>query len=150
MRIPLLCATALLLLAQPVLAEERTSGKGVRQEGEASYYRGGQDGNSKTATGEKVDPNSNTAASRDLPPGTEATVTNKKTGQSTDVRVNDRGPARKDRTIDLSEKAAKDIGMDKTGTAPVTVEAKPEKQKDPKVRQQIEQLGERPSKGSGQ
>src|SRR3712207_2665928 len=114
MRSLFLCATALLLLTQPVQAEEQKSGKGIRQEGEASYYRGGQDGNSKTATGEKVNRDSNTAASRDLPLGTEATVTNKKTGQSTDVRINDRGPDRKDRTIDLSEKAAKDIGAKKT------------------------------------
>jgi len=144
MRAIIAAAATLLLTAQPALAEDKPA-KGVQQQGEASYYRGGQDGNTRTATGEPVDPNSNTAASRDLPLGTEATVTNERTGQSTDVRINDQGPARKDRVIDLSRKAAEDIGMEKSGTAPVTIEADPAKQKDPKVRQQLEQLGERPS-----
>ncbi|WP_207461196.1 septal ring lytic transglycosylase RlpA family protein [Azospirillum sp. SYSU D00513] len=127
---------------QPSVAQESQSGT-VQQQGEASYFRGGQDGNTKTATGEGVDPNGNTAASRDLPLGTEATVTNKETGQSTDVRINDRGPSRDDRVIDLSKKAAEDIGMEKTGTAPVTVEADPAKQKDPRTREALEQLGEK-------
>jgi len=150
MKRSLLCAAALMLLAQPGYAEDRSPAKGKRQEGTASYYRGGQDGNSKTATGEKVDPGSNTAASRDLPLGTEATVTNRETGQSTDLRINDQGPARKDRVIDLSQKGAKDIGMDKTGTARVTVEADPRKQKDPQVRRKLEQVGEAPTKGAAQ
>ncbi|WP_448207011.1 septal ring lytic transglycosylase RlpA family protein [Azospirillum sp. sgz302134] len=143
----------LLLLGQPALAPNAFAkdkpAKGVHQEGEASYYRGGQSGHSKTTTGEPVDPNSNAAASRDLPPGTEATVTNKNTGQSTDVRVNDRGPERKDRVIDLSKKSAGDIGMEKTGKAPVTVQADPAKQKDPKVRRQVEQMGERSGNETG-
>ncbi len=134
---------ALLTTFQPSVAQESQSGT-VQQKGKASYFRGGQDGNTKTATGEGVDPNGNTAASRDLPLGTEATVTNKETGQSTDVRINDRGPSRDDRVIDLSKKAAEDIGMEKTGTAPVTVEADPAKQKDPRTREALEQLGEKP------
>ena len=55
--------------------------------------------------------NKATAASRDLPLGSKAKVTNEKTGQSTDVRITDRGPSRKDRKIDVSRKAADDIGM---------------------------------------
>ncbi len=150
MRALLASTAALLLVASPALAEDKPA-NGVHQEGEASYFRGGQDGNSKTATGERVDPNSPTAASRDLPLGTEATVTNQKTGQSTDVRINDRGPTRDDRVIDLSKKAAGDIGMEKTGKAPVTVDVDPAKQKDPQTRQKLEQLGERPATGtSGQ
>jgi rare lipoprotein A len=49
-------------------------------------------------------------------------VTNPETGQSTDVRINDRGPTRQDRVIDLSKKAAGDIGMQKQGVVPVTVQ----------------------------
>jgi rare lipoprotein A len=117
---------AILLSVAPVAvaAEDPAPGEGARQEGQASYFRGGQDGNTRTATGEPVDPRSDTAASRDLPLGSEATVTNKQTGQSVDVRITDRGPARQDRVIDLSEKAAEDIGMERTGVAPVTVEPK--------------------------
>jgi rare lipoprotein A len=94
------------------------------QQGQASFFNSGQDGHSKTASGKPVEPDKNTAASRDLPLGSEATVTNKKTGQSTDVEITDRGPVRKDRQIDVSRKAADDLGMTKSGTAPVTVQPK--------------------------
>jgi rare lipoprotein A len=113
----------------------------VQQNGQASYYNAGQSGHTRTANGDKVDPNSNTAASRDLPLGTNATVTNKATGRSTDVKVTDRGPVREDRKIDLSRKAAENVGMTKTGTAPVTINADPAKQSDPAVRQQLERQG---------
>jgi rare lipoprotein A len=110
----------------------------VQQNGQASYYSAGQSGHTKTANGDKVDPNSNTAASRDLPLGTKATVTNKATGRSTDVKITDRGPTRQDRKIDLSKKAAEDVGMTKTGTAPVDINADPAKQTDRVVTQQLE------------
>jgi peptidoglycan lytic transglycosylase len=51
-------------------------------------------------------------------------VTDKNTGKSTDVKVTDRGPTRRDRVIDLSKKSANDVGMEKQGTAPVTVQPK--------------------------
>ena len=88
-----------------------------------------------------MQPDRNTAASRTLPPGTNATVTNKATGQSTEVHVNDRGPVRQDRVIDLSKKAAGDVGMSKTGTAPVVVQADPNRQSDPAVRQKLLEQG---------
>lgn len=113
----------------------------VQQNGQASYYSAGQSGHTKTANGDKVDPSSNTAASRDLPLGTKATVTNKTTGKSTDVAITDRGPVRPDRKIDLSKKAAGDVGMTKTGTAPVTIKADPAQQTDPGVKQQLERQG---------
>lgn len=63
-----------------------------------------------------------TAASNKLPLGTTAKVTNLKTGKSTDVTVTDRGPALRHRTIDLSKKAAHDIGLNqKEGVAPVKI-----------------------------
>jgi len=113
----------------------------VQQNGQASYYNGGQDGHTKTASGTKVDPGSNTAASRDLPLGTKATVTNKNTGRSTDVEITDRGPTRQDRKIDVSKKAAGDVGMTKSGTAPVTIKADPAQQTDPAVKQKLERQG---------
>lgn len=130
-------AAAFGFLAVAASAQPKPSGGPVAQEGEASYFNKGVNGHTKTANGEPVQPDRNTAASRNLPLGTNATVTNKATGQSTDVHVNDRGPSRKDRTIDLSKKAAGDVGMSKTGTAPVVVKADPAKQTDPVVKQKL-------------
>ena len=107
--------TALLLIAAPSFAQ---------QQGMASYYRGGPSGHTVTKSGEPVNPNSNAAASPNLPVGSQATVTNRKTGKSEDVRITDRGPTRKGRVIDLSKKSAHDLGMEKSGTAPVTVQPK--------------------------
>ena len=107
---------AALLLATAAQAQPTT------QRGQASYFNGGVNGHSKTANGENVQPNANTAASRKLPLGSTAKVTNQETGQSTDVRITDRGPTRKDRVIDLSKKAAGDVGIEKQGVAPVTVQ----------------------------
>jgi peptidoglycan lytic transglycosylase len=78
----------------------------------------------QTKGGTTVNPNSNEAASPNLPLGSHATVTDQKTGKSTDVQVTDRGPTRQDRVIDLSKKSARDVGMEKSGTAPVTVQPK--------------------------
>jgi rare lipoprotein A len=113
--------TAMSLLALPSFAESQ---QGQTQRGQASYYKGGVGGHTQTKSGEPVNPNENQAASRNLPLGSTATVTNQKTGQSTDVKIEDRGPTRQDRVIDMSEKSANDIGMKKSGTAPVTVEPK--------------------------
>jgi rare lipoprotein A len=122
--------------------EQQQRPEAACQEGTVSFY--GHTGRSRTASGEPVDPEGRAAASRDLPLGTQATVTNRQTGQSTDVRVNDRGPTRTDRVIDLSQQAARDIGMVRSGTAPVRVEADPARQPDPAVREQLERRAERP------
>jgi rare lipoprotein A len=95
-----------------------------KKQGTASYYSGGQSGHTVTKSGAPVNPNSNAAASPNLPLGSQATVTNRKTGKSEDVRITDRGPTRNDRVIDLSKKSAHDLGMEKSGTAPVTVQPK--------------------------
>ena len=55
--------------------------------------------------------------------GTQATVTNLKTGDSVDVKINDRGPYVKGRDIDLSKRAAKELGITKEGVAAVKIEA---------------------------
>ncbi|MGH7874806.1 MAG: septal ring lytic transglycosylase RlpA family protein [Candidatus Binatia bacterium] len=94
----------------------------VEQFGEASSYGQGFDGK-KTATGEKFDQNKRTAAHPTLPLGTKATITNLKTGDSVDVKINDRGPYVKGRDIDVSKRAAKELGMTKDGVAPVKIEA---------------------------
>ena len=94
----------------------------IEQVGEASSYGRGFHGK-KTATGEKFDQNDRTAAHPTLPMGTQATVTNLETGNSVDVKINDRGPYVKGRDIDLSKRAAKELGMTKEGVAPVKIEA---------------------------
>lgn len=95
-----------------------------RRVGKASVYHDHFQGR-KTATGEIFSQHKLTAASRDLPLGSKATVTNRENGKSVDVEVNDRGPYVDGRVIDLSKTAAKQIGVDKQGVVPVIVEAKP-------------------------
>ena len=92
--------------------------------GKASFY-GGSDGSDgqTTANGEAFDRHDHTAASKTIPLGSEAKVTNLKTGKSTTVTVTDRGPHVPGRKIDLSKDAAKDIGLTKKeGVAPVKIE----------------------------
>ena len=76
-----------------------------------------------TAMGETYDMFGLTAAHKTLPLPTIAKVTNLDNGQSIIVRVNDRGPFHDDRLIDLSWGAAKALGFENQGIAPVVVEA---------------------------
>lgn len=87
---------------------------------EASYYGEGFVGR-PTASGEAFDPSQLTAAHRTLPFGSLVRVTNAASGKDVVVRINDRGPFHGNRDIDLSEAAAKEIGMIGSGTAKVTL-----------------------------
>lgn len=91
------------------------------QSGKASYYAKKFSGR-RTASGEPLHRDSLTCAHRSYPFGTLLKVTNITNGQHVVVRVNDRGPFRKGRIIDLSWGAAKALGMIAQGIAPVTVE----------------------------
>ncbi len=93
---------------------------GRPQTGAASWYGKAHAGR-KTASGERFDPNALTAAHRSLPFGTRVRVTNLENGKSVVVRVNDRGPFRGGRIIDLSRAAARAIGA--SGVTRVSVEA---------------------------
>jgi rare lipoprotein A len=73
----------------------------------------------KTASGERANPRALTAAHRTLPFGTRVKFTNKRNGRTVMVRINDRGPFKRGRIIDLTPAAAQRLGMD--GLAPVTV-----------------------------
>jgi rare lipoprotein A len=75
----------------------------------------------KTASGERADPKALTAAHRTLPFNTRVQVTNKKNGRTVTVRINDRGPFKAGRIIDLTPAAAQRLGFD--GLAPVTLSA---------------------------
>ena len=94
--------------------------------GKASYYGAELAGN-PTANGETFDPSELTAAHRTLPFGTRVRVTNERNGESVVVRINDRGPFHGNRVIDVSTAAAKEIGLKRTGTAPVVLERLPKK-----------------------
>ncbi len=85
--------------------------------GYASWYGEELNGN-RTATGERFDPAAITAAHRTLPLGSIAEVTSLDTGRTILVRINDRGPSRRDREIDLSRGAADQLG---TGAAVAAV-----------------------------
>ncbi|MEM9277625.1 MAG: septal ring lytic transglycosylase RlpA family protein [Pseudomonadota bacterium] len=90
----------------------------ARQCGGASWYAL----TSKTASGERMNPNAMTAAHRKLRFGTKVRVTNQKNGRSVIVRINDRGPFIKDRVIDLSKAAAGKLGYINRGHTPVCIE----------------------------
>jgi rare lipoprotein A len=90
------------------------------QRGEASYYGPGFEGR-RTASGERFDATSDTAAHRTLPLGTVAEVTNLETGQSERVTIRDRGPYVRGRIIDVTPRTAERLGMRRQGVAPVQV-----------------------------
>jgi len=102
--------------------EPMSSHEGFVQTGIASWY--GKDFHGKkTSNGEKYDMNAMTAAHKTLPLGVFVKIRNTDNGHEAIVRVNDRGPFIKGRIIDLSYAAAKKLGVDIIGTAPVRIEA---------------------------
>ncbi len=86
--------------------------------GLASYYWQPQ----QTSSGETFDKRSMTAAHKTLPFNTRVRVTDLVTGRSVIVRINDRGPFKPGRVIDLSEAAAEHLGMVRSGITPVKIE----------------------------
>lgn len=95
--------------------------QGYRNEGMASWYGPGLEGNS-TANGERFDPRELTAAHPTLPFDTRVRVTDISSGRNVVVRINDRGPYAHGRIIDLSEAAARRIGLVRKGHARVRIE----------------------------
>ena len=90
----------------------------AKQCGSASWYAL----NSKTASGEHMNPDAFTAAHRRFPFGTVLKVTNQKNGRSVNVRINDRGPFVAGRLVDLSKAAAAKLGFVKQGHTRVCIE----------------------------
>ena len=78
----------------------------------ATQYSSG----SGTASGEAFRPDGLTAAHKKLPFGTRVKITNPRTGATTIVKINDRGPFTRGRDIDLSRGAARAIGLTSVGT----------------------------------
>lgn len=108
--------------AEPKHSEKKGSSKSLKtMEGIASYYAEDFNGK-KTANGETYDMYKMTAAHRSLPFNTKLKVTNLDNNRSIVVRVNDRGPFKLERIIDLSLGAATQLGMKGSGTARVKLE----------------------------
>ena len=116
MRLAIGLALTLLVAAGPAFAADKT-----RQfSGVAAYYDKNYHG--RTAAGEQYDPRKLTAAHRTLPFGTRLKVTDRKSGRSVEVVVNDRGPFTRGRVLDLSLAAAKALHMVDRGVAHVSAE----------------------------
>lgn len=86
----------------------------------ASWY-GAKLSGRRTSSGESFNPNELTAASRSLPIGSRVKVTNVSNGRAVVVRINDRGPFVKGRSIDLSHAAAQHIGLTRKGVGRVQI-----------------------------
>lgn len=114
---PVLFLCAALLLPTAALHAQA----GFTQTGTASYY-GKKFHGRKTANGERFNMWAMTAAHKSIPFGSQVRVTNLVNNKSIVVRINDYGPFRKGRIIDLSRGAAAKIDMIKTGTARVRLE----------------------------
>lgn len=91
------------------------------QTGKASFYSKRASG-SRTSSGERLHHDSLTCAHRTYPFGTMLRVTNERNGKSVIVRVTDRGPHGRGRIIDLSYRAASELGIIAQGVAVVKVE----------------------------
>ena len=113
------------------VAEDRS---GRKQVGKASYYSQHFAGR-PTASGKRFNPREPIAASKSLPLGTTAKVTNQETGKSAMISVEDRGPHAPGRILDVSPKTAEDIGISKKeGIAPVEIAPVAVPQKDGTVK----------------
>jgi rare lipoprotein A len=106
--------------AKPSLEKPALDRSGKARKGRASYY-GKQFHGKKMADGAPMDPHSNVAASKTLPLGTKAEVTNLENGKSEVVEIRDRGPYVEGRIVDVSPKVAEKLDMKKAGVAPVVV-----------------------------
>lgn len=98
---------------------KKTTGK--TEKGQASYYADKFHGRA-TASGEKYDKKKLTGAHRTLPFGTIVRVTNTANGKSVDVRINDRGPFKAGRIVDVSRAAAEKLDMITAGVINCTME----------------------------
>ncbi len=91
-------------------AQPRLDHSGHARTGKASFYARRFFGR-RMADGTPMNPDEDNAASRTLPLGTKALVTNLETGRSAIVTIQDRGPYVKGRIVDLSPSTARNIGI---------------------------------------
>ena len=91
------------------------------QKGIASYYADRLHGH-VTASGERYDKHALTAAHNSLPLGTRVRVTSEASGKSVEVKINDRLYPRNKRVIDLSKRAARELGLARKGIGKVRIQ----------------------------
>jgi rare lipoprotein A len=123
MRLFLVVLMGVMLIYDGYCLSQRATDLPLRfvQSGIASWYGREEEGR-LTSDGERFNRHRFTAASRKFPLDSIVRVTNENNGRSVQVRINDRGPFRKGRILDLSEAAADTLGMKKSGTTPVKIE----------------------------
>lgn len=127
------CATlgAILIVSGGAFAQSQPASADVKAEaaqtsdhrltGLAAVYNDRLNGH-KTASGKRYDKKALTAAHPTLPFGSKVKITNDKNGKSVVVTINDRGPTQPERVFDISQAAAKNLGMGPKSTVPVTAE----------------------------
>jgi len=109
-----------LAMLPPLKAPGIVDRSGRRQQGSATYYAKKFDGKTM-ANGEPFKLDSNIAASKSLPLGTVARVTNIKNGRSAVVEIQDRGPYRHGAVLDVTPRVAAQLGLRHAGKAPVII-----------------------------
>ncbi len=113
----------LAVVPAPTPLEGAGASSGYSETGQASWYGGEEDAfaGRPTATGEAFDPEALTCAHRTLPLGTYVEVVNLANGHRTVLRVNDRGPFVRGRILDVSQRAARELGFHGRGTVGVRI-----------------------------
>lgn len=119
--LPLLIALALAVIGCTPKAAGPPARTGASLTGAASWYGAKYHGR-QTASGERYDMEALTAAHRTLPFGTRIRVTNLGNGRRIVLRVNDRGPFVPGRVLDVSRRAARELGFLEAGLATVRIE----------------------------
>jgi rare lipoprotein A len=117
--IPLFAILGLFFLVTSLFSETNSTDSSFLQRGRASYY-GSEFNGRRTASGARFSNSAMLAAHRTLPFGSRVTVTNLRNGRSVVVKIVDRGPWVRGRIIDLSQAAARAIGMGGVGYVEVS------------------------------
>jgi rare lipoprotein A len=115
------CSTSMVTRPRPYQSRPLPSGAGVPSRTVTASWYGNELSGHRTSSGEVFNPNALTAASRTLPMGSRVAVTNVSNGRTVVVRINDRGPYVKGRSIDLSHAAASQIGLTSKGVGRVEI-----------------------------
>lgn len=113
-------AAAAAAASAPAAAAAAEAG-GARESGKLAWY-GRKFAGRTTASGKPFNPQAMTMAHKTLPFGTKVKVTNPKNGKSVVLRVNDRGPTQADRIGDVSQAAARKLGMLRAGVIDAELE----------------------------
>lgn len=123
-KIIFLINTLILTACSSVQSNKNKNWLGYTQTGIASYYADKHQ-NQKTASGEIYQHKLKTAAHKTLPFGANVKVVNIENNKSIVVKINDRGPFRKGRIIDLSKSAFMEISDTNAGLMQVKIEVVP-------------------------